>query len=105
MDFVSASLVGGVLYDVVKSNGVVLKDMLKEKVKESLFSEDELKTLQDVATTLIDKNPSYTKDEFISAVQNNQNFQDILQQQNIHVEKNDGMVIGNNSGTINFNAK
>jgi len=107
MDFITASMLGGVLYDIAKSSVVSIKESIQKSLGELDLTDEELKTLKHLTHEYI---PSDTMESFLSKLQNNPEFIKILNQLNQHhtqinVKENSGIIVGTNTGDINFNAK
>lgn len=99
MDFVSASLVGGVVYDLVKSGVSITARTLKEKLKDVILSEEEIAQLQVRAQEILKERSDIPKEQFI------QKIAESLTHTSINVEENNGVVAGTINGGVNFHAK
>ena len=107
MDFITASMLGGILYDIAKSSVISIKESIQKALVEIDLTDEELKTLENLTHEYVH---SDTMESFISKLQNNPEFTKIMNQLNQHhtqinVKENSGVIVGTNTGDINFNAK
>jgi len=107
MEFLTSSILGGIIYDIAKNNIANFNEKLKNSIKGYIFNDDEIALLNQIANDIIKKD-NYTKEDFIKTISSNQKIQHIIQkleEKKIsinNIQNNNGIVMGDNHGTINF---
>lgn len=108
-EFITSSVLGGLLYDSTKKGLNYLNENVKSLIKGYLFNDEEVAVLTKIATEVSVKE-SYSKIDFVRALEANQEAQNIiqgLQEKKVtiqinNIQTNNGAVMGDNHGTMNF---
>jgi len=112
IEFITASILGGILYDATKNSIGYLADNMKTLVQGYTFNEEEVKVLTSITQEVMLKN-NYAKVDFVNAIDNSEPMQQIIKElqdnkvtiQINNINTNNGAVMGDNHGTMNFGKK
>lgn len=110
MDFITSSILGGIVYDSLKFGVYKFSGLLREKLRKYAFSDEELEIIENLAeTNLLNANSSI--DEIHNALKSSNEIENLLKSKKSSVTQinnitnNYGAVIGQNSGEIKIDAK
>lgn len=111
MDFITSSILGGIIYDSLKYGTYKFSAILKDKVKNYLFEKDELEAIENIVesnsfnkdTSLEDINSILLSSDVIQRIIDSKNTNS---QQINNLNDNYGAIVGNiTGGEININIK
>ena len=110
MEFITSAILGGIVYDSLKSGVYKFSCILRDKLKNYLFKTEELEAIENIVeancfnqdTTLEEINTILSSSDEIQKIINNKN---LVSQQINNLNDNYGAIIGTNTGEINLNIK
>lgn len=110
MDFITSSILGGILYDSLKFGAIKFGGKIREELRKFSFSEDELSIIENLVESNSLSKES-TIEEINSILESSNEVQELLSQKNDSVtqvnkvKNNYGAIVGNNSGEIKIDIK
>lgn len=110
MEFITSAILGGIVYDSLKSGVYKFSGILRDKLKQYLLSEKELEIIENIVedncfnqdTTLEEINTILFGSEEIQKIISNKNF---ISQQTNHLNNNYGSIVATNTGKIKIEIK
>lgn len=110
MEFITSAILGGILYDFVKTEASSLAEYMKKSIKGYLFTDKELKLLSSIVERTKNVH-DFSQEVLIEALDGESEVLPLLQKMNDaknvvqinNIETNNGAVFADNHGTLNFN--
>lgn len=110
MEFITSAILGGIVYDSLKSGVYKFSCILRDKLKNYLFKTEELEVIEKIVeancfnqdTTLEEINRILSGSEEIQKIISNNN---LISQQTNNLNNNYGAIVGTNTGEIKIEIK
>jgi len=110
MDFITSSILGGVLYDSLKFGAIKFGGLVREKLRKFSFSDEELNILENLVESN-SLNKESTIEEINSILNSSMEITQLLDKKNSSVTQinkvktNYGAIVGSNTGEIKIDIK
>lgn len=110
MDFITSSILGGIVYDSLKFGAYKFGGTLREKLRNFTITSEELSIIEDLVE-LNSLNKDSTIEKINSILDSSKEIKQMLEKTNSslaqinHITNNYGSIVGQNSGEIKINNK